>query len=105
MRQRLRLITSGTSGISADTAVPKDDDLDGRPSILLTSGRRASAEARVPYLFLRHGTYYFKRKVPSDVRHGFPEFRSGQLFRSLGTGLCWRRPKIDQQSRVVPIES
>ncbi len=87
MRQRLRLITPGTSGTSADTAVPNDDDLDGRPPILLSSGSRASAEARVPYLFLRHGTYYFKRKVPSDVRHGFPEFRSGQLFRSLGTGL------------------
>lgn len=90
MRQRLRLITPGISGTTADSADPHNndpEDLDGRPPVLLGSGRRAGAEARVSYLFLRHGIYYFKRKVPSDVRHGFPEFRSGQLVRSLGTGL------------------
>lgn len=81
MRQRLRLITPGTPADSTDL---DDDTVDDRPPIHLGP---VSDRARVPYLFLRHGTYYFKRKVPADVRHGFPEFRSGQLFRSLGTGL------------------
>lgn len=81
MRQRLRLITRGTHADSTDL---DDDTVDDRPPIHLGS---TSDRVRVPYLFLRHGTYYFKRKVPADVRHGFPEFRSGQLFRSLGTGL------------------
>lgn len=96
MRQRLRLITPGTSAGSVDpddrfggTRSARTDDIDEPDADGLEppkdSGRRAGAH--VPYLYLRHGVYYFKRRVPSDVRHGFPEFRSGQLVRSLGTGL------------------
>jgi hypothetical protein len=38
------------------------------------------------YLFKRGHTFYFKRKIPTDVADGFPEFRE-QVWRSLGTCL------------------
>lgn len=40
---------------------------------------------RLPrYLSRRGGHYYFKRKIPLDVQHGFPN-QSGQVWKSLGT--------------------
>lgn len=95
IRGPLRLVMPGTAPLPAEFAhndhSPVPRDAGRRPGI---ADRAANLEARTPYLFLRHGTYYFKRKIPSDVRHGFPEFRSGQLFRSLGTGLL-------QQAKVL----
>lgn len=41
------------------------------------------------YLLKRGGVYYFKRKIPADVAHGFPEYRE-QVWKSLGTGLLHR---------------
>lgn len=38
------------------------------------------------YLFRRGDTLYFKRKIPVDVAHGFPEFKD-QMWKSLGTHL------------------
>ena len=38
----------------------------------------------------QHGIQYVRRRIPAAIRAAYP---------------CWRRPKIDQQSRVVPIES
>jgi hypothetical protein len=101
VRSPLRLVIPGTAPQPAEPSldVPSPVPPDGRrrpdsPARSGTSGTAGSSEARPPYLFLRHGTYYFKRKVPSDVRHGFPEFRSGQLVRSLGTSLL-------QQAKVL----
>lgn len=52
--------------------------------------RLASTEpprSRLPrYLTRREGHYYFKRKIPQDVRHGFA-FKGGQVWKSLGTTL------------------
>jgi integrase len=36
------------------------------------------------YLFKRNGVYYFKRKIPVDVAHGFPEY-SEQVWKTLDT--------------------
>jgi integrase len=55
----------------------------------------ASAKSLGPkpkYLHKRGGTYYFKRKIPADVAHGFPDYR-GQLWKSLST-------KLFHQARV-----
>jgi hypothetical protein len=38
------------------------------------------------YLFRRGSALYFKRKIPADVAHGFPECK-GQMWKSLGTSL------------------
>jgi integrase len=51
-----------------------------------------SLGAKPKYLHKRGGTYYFKRKIPADVAHGFPDYR-GQLWKSLGT-------KLFHQARV-----
>lgn len=42
------------------------------------------ASPRPRYLFSRNGIYYFKRKIPADVAHGFPEYRE-QVWKSLQT--------------------
>jgi integrase len=42
--------------------------------------------AKPKHLYKRGGIYYFKRKIPAAVAHGFPEFR-GQVWKSLGTKL------------------
>ena len=46
----------------------------------------AAPRAATPpkYMMRRGGVYYFKRRIPSDVPHAFPQYR-GQVWKSLGT--------------------
>lgn len=69
IRGPLRLVTPGTAPLPAERSLdahsPVPPDGGRRSGILARAG---SSEARTPYLFLRHGTYYFMRKIPSDAR-------------------------------------
>lgn len=58
-----------------------------KPSFLLPPP--AASRATPKYLHKRGGIFYFKRKIPSDVAHGFPEYKE-QVWKSLGTGLLHR---------------
>jgi hypothetical protein len=47
----------------------------------------ARSSSQLPkYLFRRDKTYYFKRRIPADVAHGFAQFH-GQVWKSLDTEL------------------
>jgi integrase len=48
-----------------------------------------SSGAKPKYLHKRGGVYYFKRKIPVDIAHGFPEYRD-QVWKSLGSSLLHR---------------
>ncbi|WP_288107722.1 DUF6538 domain-containing protein [Limnobacter sp.] len=53
--------------------------------------RRGSSQPRkvagTPYLFIRSGTYYFKRKIPADAQGAFPNLAAKQIWRSLDTDM------------------
>lgn len=56
------------------------------PRFLRPSVSSASSGSRPRYLHKRGGRFYFKRKIPSDVAHGFPEYTE-QVWKTLGTSL------------------
>ena len=59
------------------------------PDFLNPSASRLHQGARPKYLFKRGGVFYFKRKIPADVAHGFPAYTE-QVWKSLGTTLLHR---------------
>jgi hypothetical protein len=56
------------------------------PRFLPPSASSGAPGSRPRYLHKRGGRYYFKRKIPADVAHGFPEYTE-QVWKSLGTSL------------------
>jgi hypothetical protein len=48
------------------------------------SAAKPRAATPPKYMMRRRGVYYFKRRIPSDVAHAFPQYR-GQVWKSLGT--------------------
>lgn len=54
------------------------------------------------YLIRRAGHYYFKRKIPLDVRHGFAN-QSGQVWKSLGTSY-FEKAKVMLAVEIVEFE-
>lgn len=61
-----------------------------------------SSGAKPKYLHKRGGVYYFKRKIPADVAHGFPEYRD-QIWKSLGSSLL-HRAKVHLAVEVTEFE-
>lgn len=59
------------------------------PDFLSPSASRLHPCAKPKYLHKRGGRYYFKRKIPADVAHGFPAYTE-QVWKSLGTTLLHR---------------
>lgn len=54
--------------------------------VLLSRSIKTPSKALPKYLHKRGTCFYFKRKIPSDVIDGFPQYR-GQIWKALGTGL------------------
>jgi integrase len=56
------------------------------PGHLLPNSNQGRSKALPKYLHKRGACFYFKRKIPSDVIEGFPQYR-GQIWKALGTEL------------------
>ena len=56
----------------------------GPSTATVETKKPARQGALPPYLFQRGNTFYFKRKIPSELAHAFPQYK-GQIWKSLGT--------------------
>ena len=57
-----------------------------RPDHLSSKSNQVRSKALLKYLHKRGACFYFKRKIPSDVVEGFPQY-CGQIWKALGTDL------------------